>query len=576
MPTKNNEEFIASLKRKEEEDLIRYLAQKRGLPYLDLTRADIEVDALYLMPESAAREAGIAVIKRTGKNLNVAVSNPDTKKTEEALEDLKKQKFSLEICLVSPRSLAVAWERYREGGISAPIEQGVIRLGNPVSTWKRGFQVESSSFPDELAKLAHATNIHQVSRIFELLLLWALHEEASDLHIEPEEKTAKIRLRLDGILYDIASLPYAVFKLLVSRIKLISELKLNIHERAQEGRFTIRTQKGDIETRTSLVPGAYGESIVLRILHPRTIAIELNELGMHPLVSAAMEEEIKKPNGMILTTGPTGSGKTTTLYAFLKHVRSPEIKIITIEDPVEYHLEGITQTQVDTGKNYHFANGLAALLRQDPDVIMVGEIRDLETAQTALHAALTGHLVFSTLHTNNAPGTIPRLIDLGVKPNIIAPAINVAMAQRLVRRLCETCKTKKEATPEESAFIKEAIDGMPQPYRPSFTPASPMLRRASRASEGKPSHQTDSFILYEANEKSSCASCGGRGWKGRIGVFEVFRIDDEIEKLILREPSEAMIRGEAVKQGMLALREDGILKVLQGITSLEELKRVAG
>ena len=554
--TKNNEDFIASLRRKEEEELIRYLAQKRGLPYLDLTRTDIEIDALYLIAEKSAREAGIAVIERAGKKLNVAVSNPDTKETEEALENLKQQKFSLEIFLVSPESLATAWERYREGGITTPITQGIITLGETIS----------SSFADELAKLAHAANIHQVSRIFELLLLWALREEASDLHIEPEEKTAKIRLRLDGILYDMASIPHAVYKLLLSRVKLVSELKLNIHERAQEGRFTIRIQKGDIETRTSVVPGAYGESVVLRILHPRTIALELRDLGMHPLVSAAMEEETKKPNGMILTTGPTGSGKTTTLYAFLKHVRSSKIKIITIEDPVEYHLEGITQTQVDAGKNYHFANGLSALLRQDPDVVMIGEIRDLETAQTALHAALTGHLVFSTLHTNNAPATIPRLIDLGVKPNIIAPAINVAMAQRLVRRLCEACKIKKEATPEEYRMIKEILNAMPQPYRPAFA--------------------TDSFVLHEANEpsftettngkQSSCVACEGRGWKGRVGVFEVFRIDDEIEKLILREPSEAIIREQAVKQGMFTLRQDGILKVLQGITSLGELKRVAG
>lgn len=559
MPVKNNEEFIASLRRKEEEDLIRYLAQKRGLPYLDLSHVAIEIDALYRIPEKQAREAGLAIIEETGKNLKVAVKNPDTPETQAALEDLKKQRFSLELFLVSPQSLAAAWERYKEGGMSAPIEKGVITLGEPS-------REQSTAFANKLAKLVGASNIRQVSRVFELLLMWALSEEASDLHIEPEEKTAKIRLRLDGILYDVAFLPPAVYKLLLSRVKLISELKLNIHERAQDGRFTIRTPKGDIETRTSIVPGAYGESIVLRILHPRTIAIELPDLGMHPLVSAMMKEEIKKPNGMILTTGPTGSGKTTTLYAFLKHVRSSQIKIITIEDPIEYHLEGITQTQVNTNKNYHFANGLIAILRQDPDVIMVGEIRDLETAQTALHAALTGHLVFSTLHTNNAPATIPRLIDLGVKPNIIAPAINVAMAQRLVRRLCEACKIKKEATPDEKALIKQAINDMPEAYQPK----EPI---------------DDTRMLWEANEQVTteaastdkrCATCGGRGWKGRIGVFEVFRIDDEIEKLILHEPSEARIREQAVKQGMLTLQQDGILKVLQGITSLGELKRVAG
>lgn len=540
------DEFVASLKRREEEELIRYLAQKRGIPYLDLTHAPIESDALQLVPEEEARNAHIAVIERIGKKLRVALSNPDTPEAHAVLEKLK-QRFTLELFLVSPQGLAFVWERYREGTPSAPIEKGVIELT----------EITPTDWAGELARMAASSDPRQVSRAFELLLAWAVREEASDMHIEPEEITAKVRLRLDGILYDVAALPIALFRLLLSRIKLLSELKLNIHERAQEGRFTIRTSKNNIEVRTSVIPGAAGESIVMRILHPRTIALELDNLGMHPAVAAIMAEEITKPNGMILTTGPTGSGKTTTLYAFLKHVRSSQIKIITIEDPVEYHLDGITQTQVDTGKNYHFANGLASILRQDPDVIMVGEIRDLDTAQTALHAALTGHLVFSTLHTNNAPATIPRLIDLGVKPNIIAPAINVAMAQRLVRRLCATCKVKKEANADERAYIQKEIDQMPEIYKP----------------------KSNQFVIYEANEANqakSCASCSGRGWKGRVGIFEVFAITDAIETLILDQPSEARIREQAIKQGMLTMQQDGMLKVLQGITSLGELTRVAG
>ncbi|MEK7480691.1 MAG: GspE/PulE family protein [Patescibacteria group bacterium] len=543
MPNKNNEEFVASLKRREEEDLIRYLAQKRGLPYLDLTHASIESDALQLIAEEEARHANIAVIERIGKKLRVALSNPDTPEAQAILEKLK-QRFTLELFLVSPQGLAFVWERYREGTPSAPVEQGVIDIS----------ETKLVDWAHELTRLSASTDPRQVSHIFELLLAWAVREEASDLHLEPEATNAKIRLRLDGILYDVAALPMPLYGLILSRIKLISELKLNIHERAQEGRFTIRALANNIEVRTSVIPGTGGESVVMRILHPRTITLQLDDLGMHPHISVLMAEEIKKPNGMILTTGPTGSGKTTTLYAFLKHVRSSKIKIITIEDPVEYHLDGITQTQVDTSKDYHFANGLASILRQDPDVIMVGEIRDLDTAQTALHAALTGHLVFSTLHTNNAPATIPRLIDLGVKPNIIAPAINLTMAQRLVRRLCETCKIKKEASAEERAFLEEEIKNMPKAYKP----------------------QKKSFVIYEANETSNCPACGGRGWKGRVGIFEVFRINDAIETLILGMPSEARIRQEALAQGMLTMQQDGILKVLQGITSLEELKRVAG
>jgi len=255
---------------------------------------------------------------------------------------------------------------------------------------------------------------------------------------------------------------------------------------------------------------------------------------------------------MILTTGPTGSGKTTTLYAFVKKINEPGIEVITIEDPIEYHLPSVTQTQVDSEKGYDFSNGLRAILRQDPDVILVGEIRDFETAETAMHAALTGHLVFSTLHTNDALGTIPRLIDMGVKPNIIAPAVNLAMAQRLVRRICPKCQKKKELPPEEKKKLAEEIKDMP-----------PKIERP----------EIDKVEFFEA---VGCEACGGMGYKGRIGVYEGLLIEDEIEKLILSEPSEVALREASVHQGMLTMRQDGILKVLAGITTLDELERVVG
>ena len=324
-----------------------------------------------------------------------------------------------------------------------------------------------------------------------------------------------------------------------------------MHERAQDGRFTIRTRDADVEVRVSVLPGPYGESVVLRILNPKTIALTLEDLGMHPQTLRILNEQTALPNGMILTTGPTGSGKTTTLYALLKRKRSPEIKIITLENPIEYHLPGITQTQVSPGKEYGFATGLRAILRQDPDVIMVGEIRDRETAETALHASLTGHIVFSTLHTNNAAGTIPRLIDLGAKPNIIAPALNVAMAQRLVRRLCSTCKKQRPASREELQTLNSILSGLPE--------------EAERP--------TRPYMLWDPG---ACAVCNNTGYKGRISIAEAFVITDAVERLILKQPTELEIKEVAAGQGMLTMEHDGVLKALAGVTAPEELTRVLG
>lgn len=288
----------------------------------------------------------------------------------------------------------------------------------------------------------------------------------------------------------------------------------------------------------------------MRILNPKSIGLSLSELGMQPWVEQQIETELKKPNGMIITTGPTGSGKTTTLYAFIKKVHEPGIKIITLEDPIEYHLTGIEQTQIEPNKGYDFATGLRAILRQDPDVILVGEIRDQETAETATHASLTGHLVFSTLHTNNAAGTIPRLLDLGVRPSIIAPAINVAMAQRLVRRLCEQCKKMEPPTPEERAEIEKELADLPSGIQ------KPQIKD------------------LKLPRPVGCGACHGVGYKGRVGAYELILIDDEMERLILKNPSEADIKEVAKKQGQITMRNDAILKVVAGLTDLAEVNRV--
>ena len=400
---------------------------------------------------------------------------------------------------------------------------------------------------EEVLELKRA---YRISRILEIILAGGLSLKASDIHLEPEESKIRLRYRLDGVLTDVLFFDKETYDLLLSRIKLVSELKLNVREKAQDGRFSIKLSRIEIEIRTSLLPGPYGESVVLRILNPDAIGVEFEKLGIHPKLLELLNKEIKKPNGMILTTGPTGSGKTTTLYAFLKKVYTPDIKVITIENPIEYHLEGVVQTQTDPDKGYTFAEGLRSALRQDPDVIMVGEIRDGETATTAVNAALTGHLVLSTLHTNNAAGAFPRLLDLGVNSKVISSALNVSIAQRLVRVLCSECK--KEKTPEgrEKEIIDRISGGITDP----------------------------SYLAGVQREKIwapvGCPKCGFLGYKGRIGVFEAILIDSEIEKAVIENPSERDIRAAAEHQKMLTLPQDGVLKVFNGVTSLEELERV--
>ena len=383
----------------------------------------------------------------------------------------------------------------------------------------------------------------------ELLSGGAISSGASDIHFEPEEKSIRLRFRIDGVLEDIMNLNKNDYPAILNRIKLMAGLKINIHDSPQDGRFTIKKEKGDIEARTSVLPGAYGESVVMRLLNPQTLKKNLEELGMREELLAEIKKQLKKTTGSILTTGPTGSGKTTTLYAFVNFVNKPGIKIVTIEDPIEYRIEGISQTQVEPDKGYSFANGLRSIVRQDPDVILVGEIRDSETTEIVMHAALTGHLVFSTLHTNDAAGTIPRLIDLGTKPQVIAPAINLAMAQRLVRKLCPECKKRIKASAEEAKKVKEVLGKTGQP--------------------GK----SDEIEIFK---KGGCEKCNFTGYKGRIGVFEGFTVDEELERLILKSPAISEIRDFLRKKGMMTMLQDSYLKILDGITDFEEVERVIG
>ena len=541
---------IATMRKNEAEDLAMILSQKYNLPYLDLSRMTIDIDALKILPEEDARKGKLAVFQKIGQKIQVAVESPNPEETQRTIRALEESGYKVSVSMVSEESLLRAWKRYGE---IADYEETMIGIID-ISPEKLAEFLKQTPTIDDLRNLFTASAATQknrkISEVLEIILAGALSTEASDIHVEPQEAQVRLRFRLDGVLHDILFFNYKVYNLILSRIKLVSGLKLNIKNQAQDGRFSIKAKEEEIAVRTSVIPGSYGESIVLRILNPKSIAITFNELGIDEKLMTVLEKELSKPNGMILTTGPTGSGKTTTLYAFLKKIHTPETKIITLEDPVEYHLQNIVQTQVEESIGYSFSEGLRSLLRQDPDVIMVGEIRDLETAKTAINSALTGHLVLSTLHTNNAAGTIPRLIDLGVNPTSIAPAVNIAMAQRLVRKLCNKCKEKHLATEIESAIIKKVIETIP---------------------ENKNIPNIRELFIWKSK---GCDFCNNIGYKGRIGVYEAILIDDEVEPLILLNPTETEILKKSEKQGILNMKQDGILKVLSGVTSLDELQRV--
>ncbi|KKU55551.1 MAG: hypothetical protein UX77_C0010G0042 [Parcubacteria group bacterium GW2011_GWA1_47_11] len=539
------EKKLGQIQAQASEDAFKEAAQKAGLPFSDLAGAPIDSDALALADESVARKDNFAVILRSGKALTVATTEPAEFGRSEAAKDFQARGFSINIIVTSPDGLARAWRRYLNIKKGATFETGSINI-NEEDLAKLEAQINSIS---DLQKQVGSVS---VTKLLEILLAGALKIGASDIHFEPTRENTRLRYRLDGVLDDITAIDKNSYEKVVNRIKVLSRLKLNVDRSPQDGRFTIREGKADIEVRVSVLPSEFGETIVMRLLDPRTIHGKLEDLGMRPDFLELVKEHLKKPTGAIFTTGPTGSGKTTTLYAFVRYLNSPEEKIITIEDPIEYRIEGISQTQVDPSAGYAFADGLRSIVRQDPDIILVGEIRDTETAEIALNAALTGHLVLSTLHTNDAAGTIPRLIDLKVQPQIIAPAIRMAMAQRLVRRLCENCRVKRTAGSDEIQKIKSELE--------------PVAAKFNLKNLENP----------EIYEPKGCEKCSGKGYKGRTGVYEAFQITPEMEKLIMSNPPLSAVSELAVQQGMITMKQDAYLKLLDGVTDFEEIERILG
>ena len=546
---KGVDEELKKQRRIAEENDTRRRAARAGLPYLDLIAAKIPVNlkALRLLKEDESKRTMVIPFELTKAKLLIAAYDPLKPESAEVIERLKKGHAS-EVFVVSPNSLAYGWGYYQYVTDVKDIS-GSVNI-NPAHLEELFAKI--STINDLTAEIeAHTGEF--TSQMLEIVIAGGLALKASDIHLEANEDSGAFRLRMDGVLHNAYDkFEKATYHSIVTRVKLLSNLKLNIHGEAQDGRFTIHAKGKSIEVRTSVIPSEYGETVVMRLLDPTSLKVNLEELGWRPDLLAIAKHEISQPNGLILNTGPTGSGKTTTLYAFLQHVRNTEINIITVEDPIEYHLAGISQTQVDEAADYTFANGLRSILRQDPDVVLVGEIRDKDTAETALNAALTGHLVFSTLHTNDSVGAIPRLLNLGAQAQILAPGLRLIIAQRLVRVLCDDCKKPRELAPEAKARIRKFLDELP-----------PVIDKAGYAD----------IRVYEP---VGCEKCQGIGYRGRTSVFELFTVTTEIQRLIYGNITDFDLKDAARKQGMIFLQEDGVLKIISGITSIEEVEDVTG
>lgn len=537
---------LTDLREKEAERATATLAPQLGYEYIDLHGYTINPEALAAVPEDLARKANLTGFQILQKTLSVAVLDPRRAETKAALQQLQSDGYTLHVYMTSTSSIEHAWLRYKDITTTTAERKGVFEISaeDIVSLTKRINRKEDVGMI--LKEISTANNNYRISATLELIFAGALALRASDIHIEPEDNAIRVRYRFDGVLHDVVDIDNYMYGRMMSRLKLLSGMTLNTKIAAQDGRFTFETGDKEVEVRSSVIPGATGESIVMRLLDPTVASFKMERLQLNPYIKAVVAQQLKKPNGLIITTGPTGSGKTTALYAFLQEVHAEGVKIITIENPVEYKLDGIVQTQ--TGDDYTFSSGLRAILRQDPDVILVGEIRDREVAETAIHASQTGHLVFSTLHTNSAVAGFARLMDLGVDPRIFGSSLNLMLGQRLVRLLCEHCKVGHTPTKEEQLIIDTVMQDHPHPEAiPEYTQ------------------------IFTA---PGCDMCGHSGYKGRSGIYEAIVMDEAVEEVVLRDPREHMILEAAQSQGIPTMLHDAIGKLLHGITSIREIERV--
>mgnify|MGYP001030028029 CR=1 FL=1 len=516
------------------EEIIKAIAQIFELMYVDLENVATDPQAISLISEPLAKRFNIVPYRFDGEKniLYLATYDPFNTFVSDFLE--KKTGKRIVFVLADPKKIEKTIEIIYGQGLTPDVKEAL-----------REYQPRKKEFVQE-TKIKEAP----IAKIVATIVEFAIRARASDIHIEPQESIVRVRYRIDGILQEKLVLPKVIQDGIISRIKILSGMKIDEKRIPQDGRFSYRLGDEEVDLRVSTLPTVYGEKIVMRLLKKTGGIPKLHELGLRGTQFRDLEEAITKPYGIILVTGPTGSGKTTTLYSVLSRLNTPKVNIMTLEDPVEYQISGINQVQINPQAGLTFASGLRAFLRQDPNIILVGEIRDKETTQLAIQAALTGHLVFSTLHTNDSATAIPRLIDLGAEPFLIASVLNAVVAQRICRRICQFCK--KEYEPDEQIkknMIDVLGDLLPKPYK-----------------EGKK-------IALAKGE--GCSECGNTGYLGRIGIFEVLKVSPSITKMILKQESAKEIENQAKKEGLITMKQDGYLKVLDGITTIEEVLRVA-
>lgn len=516
-------------------DVIQAMGQILGVPTVDLSNSPIDPQAVSFVSESIARKFLVIPYKYDSKNEEIYLGTIDPFNT--FITDFLEKKTGKKIILTLTDLVDI------NKAIDLSYSQG---LSPEVRDALKEYQPATSQKQEMITSVSEAP----ISKIVSTILEFSVKSRASDIHIEPQETQTKVRYRIDGILHEKLSLPRSIHDALISRIKILSEMKIDEKRIPQDGRFTFKIGVDEVDLRVSTLPTVHGEKIVMRLLKKTGGVPSLHDLGLQGPQLKDLEDSILKPYGIILVTGPTGSGKTTTLYSILTRLNKPSVNISTLEDPVEYQIAGINQVQINPQAGLTFANGLRAFLRQDPNIILVGEIRDKETTQLAIQAALTGHLVFSTLHTNDSATAIPRLIDLGAEPFLIASVLNAVMAQRICRRVCEYCKTEYEAPPQIQNNIKEVLGPLlPQPFV-----------------AGKAIH------LFKG---TGCNECNNTGYLGRIAIFEVLKITSAINRMILQQAGAKDIEGQAKKDGLIMMKQDGYLKALDGITTIEEVLRVA-
>ncbi|MFA4931156.1 MAG: GspE/PulE family protein [Patescibacteria group bacterium] len=537
---KKVEKTVETFRHEEEEKIAQAKAKKNNLPYINLMNYPVSPDVLALIPRDiAAKHRAVPYLKASNKVRIAAVEfNQATLEVLKQFQDATGYEFL--VSLASDSSIDYIIKLY---DILVPELSDTAKIDITAE--------DETKFEQQISNLEDLKNkIKTVSttELVDIILTGAVKIGASDIHIEPTENQVRLRYRLDGVLQDIAFLDKVAFKPLLSRIKYLCKMKIDIHNIAQDGRFSITAGNSKYDIRVSLLPTLHGESTVMRLLEQSEKFITLADLGFPDDINLAINSAIHKPNGMILNTGPTGSGKTTTLYAILQELNEPGSKIITLEDPVEYRITGITQSQIDAERGHTFAKGLRSILRQDPDIVLVGEIRDSETAQIATQASLTGHLVLCTLHTNNAAGALPRLIEMGVKPYLIISSINLVIAQRLVRKICPQCKIEYEPDQLVREEMQKLFDQIPD------------FKRRGHAS-----------IPTKLFKGQGCPTCNNTGFKGRIAVIETFVVTPKIEEVVLKQLALSTLQKVATEEGMLTMEQDGLLKVLSGITTIDEV-----